>query len=368
MRFLRLLTRRWTTFAPIVAVVVLAVAWGLEIGAITATVVAAVLALAVFSAVHHAEVVAHKVGEPFGSLVLAVAVTVIEVGLIVMLMLSAPDAAESALARDTVFAAFIITCNGIVGISILAGALRFATPRFNAEGTGAALSTVAVLATICLILPSVTESAHGQVYTTSQLMFAAIAALVLWGSYVFTQTVRHRDFFLPVDQATGRPIDSADTHADPPTDRAALTSLGLLLLALIAVVGLAKLLGPTIESGVAKAGMPQAVVGVVIAALVLLPESIAAVRAAMRNRMQVSLNLAYGSAMASIGLTVPTIAFLSPLFDTKLVLGLDNTGIVLAVLTVLTGILTVVPGRTTRLQGVVHLVILGAYVVLTITP
>ncbi len=361
------LTMRWTTIIPLVALVVLAVAWRLDVGSITAIIVAAVLALAVFSAVHHAEVIAHRVGEPFGSLILAVAVTVIEVGLIVMLMISAPDTSESALARDTVFAAFMITCNGIVGISILLGAHRYATPRFNAEGTGGALATVAVLATICLVLPSVTESANGQVYTSSQLAFAAIASLVLWGSYVFTQTIRHRDFFLPVD-TSGRPIDVADSHAEPPSQEETWLSVGLLLFALVAVVGLAKVLGPTIESGVAKAGMPEAVVGVVIAILVLLPESIAAARAAMRNRMQVSLNLAYGSAMASIGLTIPTIAILSPLFDTRLVLGLDSTGIVLALLTVITGILTVVPGRATRLQGVVHMVILGGYVVLTITP
>lgn len=366
MRFLTTLTRQWTTFAPIAALVVLVAVWGWNVGTIAAVVVAAVLALAVFSAVHHAEVIAHKVGEPFGSLILAVAVTVIEVGLIVMLMLSA-DEPQSALARDTVFAAFMITCNGIVGLSILAGAYRYATPRFNAEGTGGALTTVTVLAAICLILPSMTESANGQVYTTSQLMFAAIASLVLWGSYVFTQTVRHRDFFLPVD-AKGVPIDNADSHAEPPTGKATLVSVGLLLCALLAVVGLAKVLGPTIEDVVAGAGAPEAVVGVVIAMLVLLPETIAAARAAIRNRTQVSLNLAYGSGIASIGLTIPTIAFLSPLFDTELVLGLDNVGIVLAVLTVLAGILTVVPGRATRLQGVVHMVILGAYVFFTITP
>lgn len=366
MQFLSTLIRRWTTFAPIAALVLLVVAWGWDVGPIRAILVATLLALAVFSAVHHAEVVAHRVGEPFGSLILAVAVTVIEVGLIVMLMLSA-DSPESTLARDTVFAAFIITCNGIVGLSILMGSYRFATPRFNAEGTGGALATVAILATICLVLPTVTESANGQSFSSAQLAFAAIASVVLWSSYVFTQTVRHRDFFLPVD-TKGKPIDTADLHADPPTLQATLKSLALLICALVAVVGLAKILGPTIESGVAWAGMPYAVVGVVIAMLVLLPESIAAVRAAMRNRTQVSLNLAYGSGIASIGLTVPTIALLSPLFDTKLVLGLDQTGIVLVVLTVMTGILTVVPGRATRLQGVVHLVILGAYVFFTITP
>ena len=323
------------------------------------------LCVAVVAAVHHAEVVAHRVGEPYGSLVLAVAVTVIEVGLIVTLMVSSPGN-TAALARDTVFAAVMITCNGIVGLSLLLGALRYQLTHFNAEGTGAALSTVATLATLSLVLPKFTTSQPGPEFTPSQLAFAAVASLVLYGVFVITQTVRHRDFFLPVT-STGALMESEE-HANPSSGRTALLSLGLLLAALVAVVGLAKVESPAIESGVAAAGFPQSFVGVVIALLVLLPETLAAARSARRNRIQISLNLAFGSAMASIGLTIPAIAVASIWLEGPLILGLDATQMVLLAVTVVVGILTVVPGRATRLEASVHLVLLAVFVFLAVVP
>ena len=392
----------WTTLAPIVAIVALVPAWfahpeGIVLGALAVLLVAAVLA-----AVHHAEVVAHRVGEPYGSLVLAVAVTIIEVGLIVTLMVTT-DKDTAGLARDTVFAAVMITLNGIVGISLLVGALKHHLAVFNPEGTGAALATVIALAVLCLVVPSVTTSEPGPEFTGAQLAFAAIASLALYGSFVFTQTIRHRDFFLPVspgqyvpmvatraeaaaaasDRAADResereagsdgfehePVDlDEDGHADPPTDRAALASLGLLVVSLVAVVGLAKIESPAIESGVAALGFPQAVVGVVIALLVLAPESIAAVRAAARERVQVSLNLALGSAMASIGLTIPAIAVASIWLDGPLELGLNQLQTVLLLLTAAVSILTVVPGRAKPLQGGVHLILFVSFLFLTIAP
>ena len=257
---------------------------------------------------NHAEVVAHRVGEPFGSLVLAVAVTVIEVGLIVTLMVGGGPGSAS-LARDTVFAAVMITCNGIVGIALLIGAVRYHITMFNAEGTGAALATVTTLATLSLVLPTFTTSHPGPEFTPAQLTFAAIASLTLYAIFVVTQTVRHRDFFLPMTSA-GEVVE-AEEHADPPSGPRALASLGLLLLALVAVVGLAKVETPAIKAGVAAVGFPPSFVGVVIALLVLLPETLAAARAARRDRIQTSLNLAFGSAMASIGLTIPAIAIAS---------------------------------------------------------
>lgn len=183
--------------------------------------------------------------------------------------------------------------------------------------------------------------------------------------FLFTQTVRHRDFFLPVAQK-GAVED--DSHADPPSTRAALLSLGLLLVALVAVVGLAKVESPVIEEVVSAAGFPQSFVGVVIATLVLLPETLAAARAARQGRLQTSLNLAYGSAMASIGLTIPTIALASLWLSGPLQLGLGAIQLVLLVLTVVVSVLTVVPGRATRLQGEVHLVLLAAYLFLAVVP
>ncbi len=355
----------WTVLVPVLAVVVLAVAWGRDLPAGVVVVVAAFLAGAVLAAVHHAEVVALRVGEPYGSLVLAVAVTVIEVALIVTLMIGGGAKTET-LARDTVFAAIMITCNGILGLSLLIGALHRRVTVFNAEGTGAAFATVTTLAALSLVLPTFTTSKPGAEFTGPQLAFAAVASLALYALFVAVQTVRHRDYFLPIT-SEGDVIER-EVHADPPTTRAALVSLGLLLLALVAVVGNAKAVSPTIESGVEAADLPLAVVGVVIALLVLLPEMFAAVRAARRDRVQTSINLALGSSMASIGLTIPAIAVASIWLDGPLVLGLGPTEMVLLALTVAVGVLTIVPGRAPQLQGGVHLAVFAAFLFLAVSP
>ncbi|MFI9824715.1 calcium:proton antiporter [Streptomyces sp. NPDC052013] len=362
---LRPLMAQWTTLAPLLAAVLLILTWGRDLPGGVVAVVTLVLAGAVLAAVHHAEVVAHRVGEPFGSLVLAVAVTVIEVALIVTLMADGGDKSAT-LARDTVFAAVMITCNGVVGLSLLSASLRHRTAIFNPEGTGAALATVATLATLSLVLPTFTTSKPGPEFSSVQLTFAAVSSLILYGLFVATQTVRHRDYFLPITRQ-GEVI-TAEEHARAPSARTALISLGLLGVALIGVVGLAKGVSPTIESGVDAAGLPHAVVGVIIALLVLLPETIAALRSARRDRVQTSLNLALGSAMASIGLTIPAVALASLWLSGPLVLGLGNTHLVLLALTVVVSGLTIVPGRATPLQGGVHLVLFAAYLELAINP
>ncbi|MCA0179822.1 MAG: ionic transporter y4hA [Actinobacteria bacterium] len=356
---------RWYHVLPLLALVALAFSYGRDLGAAAVTVCALLLAGAVLAAVQHAEIVAHKVGEPFGSLVLAVAVTVIEVSLILTLMIAGPEKSAT-LARDTVFAAVMITLGGIIGISLFVATRGARIPRFNAEGSGGALATVATLTTLTLIFPSVTTSAPGPVFTPGQLTFAAVSALLLYAAFVSTQTVRHRDFFLPVAK-DGSPIDG-DDHADPPTTKTAWISLGLLLVSLVAVVGLAKVESPAIESGVRAAGLPHSFVGVVIALLVLLPETIAAANAARRGRLQTSMNLALGSAMASIGLTIPTLAIAVHFIDAPLVLGLGPTQITLAVLTFIVATLTIVPGRATRLQAMVHLAIFASFVFLAMSP
>ena len=361
----------WTNLAPLVAVVVLVVSWGSHPGTVAAVVLGVFLVGAVLSAVHHAEVVAHRIGEPFGSLLLAVAVTVIEVALIVTLMISGTND-TSALARDTVFAAVMITVNGIAGLALLIGAVKYRMAVFNPEGAGSALTTVVALATLTLVLPRFTTSTPGPEFSGAQLTFAAVASLALYGIFVFTQTVKHRDFFLPVDtrvpDAVGLPDEDGDGHADPPSDRAALTSLLLLILGLVAVVGLAKVESYPIEDAVDAVGFPHSFVGVVIALLVLLPESIAAGRAAARNHVQISLNLAYGSAMASIGLTIPAIAIASIWLDGPLDLGLEPTQMVLLLVSVIVAVLTVVPGRAKSLHAFVHLSLLAAFVFLAINP
>ncbi|MET0272915.1 MAG: ionic transporter y4hA [Phenylobacterium sp.] len=349
----------WTWIAPIAGWIALT---GGKLGGPYELVLAAALVASVLAAVHHAEVVAHRVGEPYGALVLAVAVTVIEVALIVSIMLSAGGEA-SGVARDTVFAAVMIILTGLVGLCLLVGAVRHHEQVFGQEGVSAALATLAALAVLTMVLPNFTVSTPGPAYASSQLAFVGAVSLVLYGVFVLIQTVRHRDYFLPKEAA----ID-ASIHAEPPTNAAAWASLGLLVVSLGAVVLLAKGLAPTLETAVRSAGAPQAVVGVVIAALVLAPESLAAVRAARMNRLQTSLNLALGSALASIGLTIPTVAVLSLVMGWPLALGLDGKSTVLLMLTLMVSTLSLGAGRTTVLQGVVHLVIFAVYLFTTVVP
>jgi Ca2+:H+ antiporter len=380
----------WEMVVPVLAVAAVGLSWGRQPPAVVELMVVALLVGSVLAAVHHAEVVAHRVGEPFGSLVLAVAVTVIEVSLIVTLMVEG-GAGAATLARDTVFAALMITCNGIVGLSLVVAAARRGMAVFQSEGTTGPLATVATLATLCLVLPSFTTSRPGPVFSGTQLAFAAVASLLLYGLFVFVQTIRYRDYFRPpvltdptdsgpgrtgtlgVGRSTGRPGSSPTDVLDvpeqaPPSAPVTAVSLGLLVAALVGVVGLAKVESPTVGAVVAAAGLPHAFVGVVIALLVLLPETLAAVRNAARDRVQVSFNLAFGSAMASIGLTIPAIAIASIWLDGPVVLGLGATQLVLLALTVVVGILTVVPGRAALLRGGVHLVICAAFLFLAANP
>jgi Ca2+:H+ antiporter len=290
---------------------------------------------------------------------------VIEVGLIVTLMADGGPEAGT-LARDTVFAAVMITCNGILGLSLLVGALRRHVAIFNPEGTGGALATVLTLATLGLVLPSFTTSRPGPEFSPGQLAFAAVASIALYALFVTVQTYRHRDYFLPI--TTDGETVHEETHAEPPSSRTAIWSLVLLVLALVAVIGDAKSVSPTISSTVGSLGLPQAVVGVTIAVLILLPETLAAQRAAHRDRVQTSLNLALGSGMASIGLTIPAIAIASIWLEGPLVLGLGGTQLVLLALTAVVGVLTVVPGRATLLQGGVHIALLAAFLFLAASP
>jgi Ca2+:H+ antiporter len=287
---------------------------------------------------------------------------VIEVALIVSVML-AGGSDKSALPRDTIFSAIMIIANGAVGLCLLVGGIKHSEQRFRLEGAAASLATLIALATLCLVLPSFTTSFPGPIYNGAQLAFAAIASLVLWGVFVFVQTVRHRDYFLPPDRA-----DDESAHAAPPSAGIAWASFGLLVVSLLAVIGLAKTLSPTIEHGIASAGLPPTVVGIVIAMLVLAPETWAALRAARADRLQASLNLALGSALASIGLTIPAVAMLSIALDRPLRLGLTPKDLVLLALTFAVGTITLGTGRTNVLQGAVHLLIFAAFLFLAVVP
>ncbi len=346
---------------PLAACVILAAVWGRPLGWIPVSLVAAALIAAVLAAVHHSEVVAHRVGEPFGTLILAMAVTFVEVALIVTIMLSG-GTGVNVLARDAVFATVMIVCNGVVGLCLLMGAIRHHVLAFRIEGTSPALSVLAALTTLTLILPTLTTTTPGPTFSPAQLAFAGVMSLVLYGVFVFVQTVRHRDYFLPVE------VENEDQHAAPPSTSVALISLALLFVSLVAVVGLAKTLAPNIKAGVEAASAPAAVVGIAIALLVLLPETWAALRAATRNRMQTSLNLALGSALATIGLTIPTVAAVSIVLELPLVLGLAPKETALLALTLLISTITLASGSATVLQGAVHLVLFAAFLFLAVVP
>jgi Ca2+:H+ antiporter len=353
----------WPIVVPLAGAALLGAALKLPVGALLGTACAVALMGVVVAAVHHAEVVALRVGEPFGTLVLALAVTAIESSLIVSVMLAGGDD-KAALARDTMYATVMIIANGVVGGCVLLGALRHREQAFRIEGAGPALAALATLATLVLVMPAFTVSAEGPRYTPSQLAFVGLSSLTMWCVFVFFQTVRHRDYFLPLQGAADEAV-----HAAPPTAGQTWGSLALLLASLVTVVGLAKVLSPAIESTVRSAGAPVAVVGIAIALLVLMPEAIAAIRSALADRLQTSFNLAFGSALATIGLTVPVVVATCILLDVPLVLGLEGREIAFLALTFLVCTIAVgAGGRTNMMMGVVQLVIFAAFLFLAVVP
>lgn len=314
---------------------------------------------AVFAAVHHAETVAHRIGQPFGSILLALAVTVIEVSLIVSILLSATDGA-STVARDTVFAAIMIVLNGIVGLCLLIGGLRYHEQGFQPRSATAALGVLGTLAVLGLVLPNYTKAVPGPVYAPGQLIFVAIVSLALYGLFLYVQSVKHKEHFLEAAEE--------DEPHDPPSGRAFAVALALLPVSLLGVVLLAEVLAHPVEDAIAAAGLPDALVGVAIALIVLLPEGLASLRAARANRLQTSLNLALGSALASLCLTIPTVAIIALVLGQTLVLGLDASHIVLLLLTLFMATLSLAAGRTTVLQGGIHLVIFLAFLTISAIP
>lgn len=322
------------------------------------------LAVGISAAVHNAEVLAQRLGPSLGTLILALAVTVIEVALIVSLM--ANESPESAtVARDTVFAAIMIVTNGIIGVCIFLGGLKHKELGFQPMGTSALLSILVALSVFSFVLPNYTTSSAGPTYTPSQLIFVSVVSLILYGSLVWAQTKSHKSYFVAIKEAD---LTRANAESYVPSLLRAWMSFGLLVMALLTVVGLAKILSPSIEAAVAAAGAPRAVVGIVIALLVLAPETFAAVNAARVNQLQTSLNLALGSGAASVALTIPVVSIYSIYTGSPLSLGLDAKSTALLVLTFVAGSLTFGAGRSTALHGIVHLMILFAYVALALMP
>ena len=356
---------------PIVGVVLVAATWGTDPSIALSVILFAIHVILVLMAVSHAEVIAHRLGEPFGTLALAVAITVIEVSLILTLMSAGGPKAET-LARDTVFAAIMIVCNGVVGLSIFADARRDHVVRFSEQGANALLGTVITIATLSLVMPTFTSSSEGGTFTGSQLAFSAVAAASVYGVFIFVQTVRHRWMFLAPD---GLEREKSDKQAHAPSHEAVPGFMSgmtfrtiMLLISLVGVVGLAKTLAPRMEDAVTWIGAPASFVGVITALLILLPESVTALRAASNGEMQRSLNLSLGSALASIGLTIPAVAIASIWMTGPITLGLGGKEIVLLALTAVVSSLTFGSGQATILQGAQHLAIFAAFIFLSIVP
>lgn len=356
-------------FFPWVSLLVPVLGWAVLAGASQfhnsgqALLLVLMLGGAVFSAVHYAEVVALKVGEPFGTLVLAIAVTLIEVALIVSVLLTHNNP-NLAVARDTIFSAVMIVCAGVVGTCITVGAVRHRVQGFNIKGSTGALSVLIALTVLTMVLPVFTSRPE-DAFNTEQLLFVGVIALLMYGCFVFVQTVRHREYFLPEEDDVREAGEAA--HATPTIGQAFL-ALGVLVFCLITVVALAKSLSPSIEALVDHAGLPKPIVGLAIAGFVLLPESVAAVRAAWQNKLQNSINLAFGSVIASIGLTIPVVATVSASLGNNLILGLDDKDIVLFTLVVLLNMITIQTGRTNILQGCLLLLVFASFLFFSVFP
>jgi Ca2+:H+ antiporter len=313
----------------------------------------------VFAAVHHAEVIAERIGEPYGTLLLTLAVTVIEVALIATIMLG--EKPVPTLARDTVFAVVMIVCNGLVGVCILAGGLRYREQDFQISGANLYLSVLIVLATITLVLPNYTLTTPGPLYSAAQLAFVSVVTIILYGVFLYTQTIRHRDYFIIEGDSTGNDAEHASS-------RTLMLSIVLLLVSLLAVVLLAKKFSLAVDIGTELIGAPPAFAGILVALLILLPESVAAIAAARKNELQKSINLALGSSLATIGLTIPAVAVVAYALDKTLVLGLEPREVVLLVMTLILSMLTFGTGRTNILFGLVHVLVFAVFVFMVFVP
>ena len=353
---------QWTVIIPVLA-------WGLFFSGLIYDsnlfqVIASILLIgSVMSAVHHSEVIAERVGEPFGTIILAISITVIEVSIIISLMMSEGQQATS-LARDTVYAATMLILNGIIGLCLLIGGMKHYEQRFSASSVTIALISLVSIVVFTLVFPTFTESVHGSYYSNPQLVFASIACLVIYSTFLFAQTSRYRQYFLTMgddeNEDTVEPLEISN--------KMFVTSLVFLLVSLGIVVLLAKTLSPTIESIIISYSLPKTLVGVIIAIIILLPEAIAAITAARKNRLQTSINLSLGSALASIGLTIPSVAIVCILMDMPIILGLDIKSIVLLGLSVFTVMLALGGGKSNVVYGVVLLVNLFAFIFLMIYP
>jgi Ca2+:H+ antiporter len=317
-----------------------------------------------FGVVRHADAVAEKLGEPSGTLVLTFSMIAIEVAMMSTIMLHGAD--NPTLARDAMFATLMIVLNGVVGVALLMGALRYWEQEYNLEGARAFLVVIASLSVFALIIPNYTQTAPDPTLSPSKAELFAVTVILFYGVFLIIQTVRHRAFFTEPKER-GRAYDSRRVHKH--AAGALSYHAAMLLVTLIAVVLLSKFLGVLVDLGIEQLGMPAELGGVVIAVLVLSPEGLSALKAALENNLQRAVNICLGSALATIGLTIPAVLTIGLLAHLSVHLGLDPVQQVLLILTTLfVSALTFGGSRTNVLQGLVHLLLFAIYIALIFTP
>ncbi|MGJ0508559.1 MAG: calcium:proton antiporter [Methylocystis sp.] len=318
-------------------------------------VAAALIVGSVFATLEHAEVVGSRVGEPLGTLVLTVAVTVIEVTVMASMIGHGSD--DPTEAREAVFSAIMIVCNGVVGLCLLLGGFRHGEQELQPMGASAYLAVLIALSALTLIVPNYTVSSYGPTLAPAQVIFVSVLSILLYGAFLFIQTVRHRSYFIDAHvAATGR-------HETRPSAERTLVSLFGLCASLLGVSLLAERFVPSLEEMLAWTGVAEVnpIAGAAVAMLVLMPESLNAIRAARRNALQTSLNAALGSAVSTIGLTVPSVALLSLGTGREIVLGLGPRDSTMMMLTLMLSVVSFGSGRTNVFTGLVHLVVFATY-------
>ncbi|MFC3711077.1 calcium:proton antiporter [Sphingoaurantiacus capsulatus] len=318
-----------------------------------------------FGVVHEAEEVAERLGEPLGTLVLTLSIVIIEVALISAVMLSAKDVPT--LGRDTMFAVLMIVLNGVVGICLLVGGLRFHQQTYNLQGASAYLAVIIPLAVIALVLPNFTTSTSVGTLSLMQAGFFSLFTIGLYASFLWLQTGRHQGFFLPIAGKKDEEAGVAIPHHAP-----APGSTGFRILILVAnilpIVLLAKSLAVLLDFGIEALGAPAALGGIIIAMIVFTPEGISALKAVAANQLTRAINLCLGAAASTLGLTVPAVLLIGLLTDQPVVLGLSGANMVLLAVTLILNTLTFSSGRTTMLEGTVHLSLFFVFLVLVFSP
>ncbi len=322
-----------------------------------------VMLWAAFSVVRHADALAELLGEPYGTLILTIAVIGIEVSLIASIMLTGQSAPT--MARDTMFAVLMIVLNGLVGFALLLGGLKHHEQDYNLQGARAFLSVLLPLSVFALVLPRFTISTADPTFSPVQAGFFALVTVLLYGVFLAIQTVRHRGFF---EQPPSEGAKKDEGHHGHGPIRSLPYHAVMLVLTLLPIVLLSKRLAKVVDFGIVQVGAPVALGGVIIAMLVLAPESMAALGSALSNRLQRSINLLLGSAVATIGLTVPAVLAIGLIFDQEVTLGLDNASMIMLLLTLVVSTMTFGAVRTSLLQGAVHLVLFFAYLMLIFSP